>query len=144
MIIYESPQVKVIFEEDIPCVTWIPSGFLKGDDFRKPFKEGMDFLEANFQKYKGINWLNDARNLKTAGIDDIQWLNKNVNDRAFRIGSTKVAFVIPESIFGKWGIRMYVEFTKRRSDNNLEIKAFNTGEEARQWLKGGNVSDVSF
>lgn len=144
MIIYDSPKVKVIFEPEIPCVTHIADGFIKGDDFRKPFVEGMNFFEANFKKYPEMGWLNDARRMNTVGPDDIKWLNKNVNDRAYQIGAKKVAFVLPENIFGKWAIRMYVEFTNRRSDNKLEIKAFKTIEDAKTWLKGGQVDSVSF
>lgn len=142
--VFKNDQANITFDESVPCVVWTPTGFLKGEQFREPFKAGMDFLEEKIKTYPTISWLNDARSLKTVGQDDVKWLNQNVNDRAYKLGVKKVAFVLPESIFGKWAIKLYVDFTQRRSDNKLEIKAFATVAEAKKWLKEGQGNEISF
>ncbi len=142
--IYESERATITYDPDVPCVTWTPKGFLKGDEFKEPFMAGMEFLEKEYKSNQQIQWLNDARNLKTVGPDDIKWLNSNVNDRAYKIGVQRVAFVLPENIFGKWAIKIYVDFTNKRADNKLDIKAFKSMAEAKNWLKAGTGSDVPF
>jgi hypothetical protein len=62
------------------------------------------------------------------------WLNTNVNDRAYRFGAKKVAFVLPDSVFGRLAVNFYVDYTNKRTDNQFQIKAFSTMEEAAKWI----------
>ena len=143
--IYQNEQATITYDETVPCVIWTPTGFIKGDSFKEPFKAGMDYMEQKIESEPSISWLNDARKLRTVSQGDIKWLNENVNDRAYKMGVKKVAFVLPENIFGKLAIKIYVDFTNRRSDNSMEIKAFKEVELAKKWLKeGAAVEDVSF
>lgn len=144
-IIFQNEKVTLTFDESVPCIIWTPVGVIRGDIFKDPFKAGMDFIEASVKRYPKINWLNDARKFKNTGREDLLWLNKNVNDRAYKLGTQRVAFVLPNNIFGKWAIKTYVDFTNQRSDNKLDIKAFSDIEEAKFWLKEGKTThDVSF
>lgn len=134
MILYDSKLVKLEFDPAVPCITWIPQEFMEGAQFRDPFTVGMDFMEKKIKELPNLGWLNDARKLKAVKTEDVKWLNLNVNDRAYKFGAKKVAFVLPENIFGKMSIKLYVEFTSRRVDNKFQIKAFNTVEKAKAWL----------
>ena len=96
--------------------------------------KGMDFMEEKIKSMPNIGWINDARLLKVVKPDDLLWLNKNVNDRAYNFGAKKVAFVLPESAFGKWAVKFYADFTNKRTDNKFQIKAFMTMEEAKKWI----------
>jgi hypothetical protein len=136
MILFDDPSVKVEYDDSVPSVIWTPVGSIFGDLFKQPFVIGMDFFEKQVKKEPNLGWLNDVRKLRTVKTEDINWLNENVNDRAYLAGGKKVAFVLPEDVFGKLGIRLYAHFTSRRPDNKLEIKAFNTILEAKKWLKG--------
>ena len=141
MVIYEDKLVKLEFDESIPCVVWQPIEFMEGEQFRRPFLIGMDFVERKIVDLPNLTWLNDTRKLRAVKTDDVKWLNANVNDRVAKFGARKVAFVLPENIFGKMSVKLYVEFTSRRTNNTLNIKAFNNLEKARTWLK--NTSDVT-
>jgi hypothetical protein len=120
--------------EDVPCVIWKPLKYISGDGWRKPFQVGMDFMEEKIKTLPNLGWINDARLLKVVKPDDLLWLNKNVNDRAYNFGAKKVAFVLPESTFGRLAVKTYADFTNRRTDNKFQIKAFLSIDEAKKWI----------
>lgn len=134
MIIHQDESSIVEFDETIPTMIWTPTQYMSGENFRAPFTKGIDFMEKKIKELPDLGWLNDARKLKTVKIDDLKWLNSNVNDRAYKFGAKKVAFVLPENLFGKMAVKFYVEFTTKRMDNKFQIKAFQTPEDAKAWL----------
>jgi hypothetical protein len=134
MIIFEDNTVKLELDADVPCIIWKPLKFLAGDGWRKPFEKGMDFMEIKIKEMPNLGWINDAALLKVVKPDDLLWLNKNVNDRAYNFGAKKVAFVLPDNAFGNWAVKIYADFTNKRSDNKFQIKAFNTLGEAKKWI----------
>lgn len=136
MILLENKAVKVEFDPTIPSVIWTPLEFMSGEEWRQPFVVGMDFYTAKLKELPNLGWLNDTRKLKPTKPEDIHWLNLNVNEKAYRANGKKVAFVLPENIFGKMAIKLYIQFTTKREDNRLEIRAFKSIGEARIWLKG--------
>ena len=142
MVIYENKTVRIEYDPSVPCVSWVPLEFMEGDAWRTPFTVGMDFYEKQVKATPALTWLNDARKLKSVRAVDIRWLNPNVNDRAYRLGGRKVAFVLPENIFGKMAIKLYVEFTTKRSDNKLQIRSFNNYEKAINWLKDSSGNEI--
>ena len=135
MILLDKKNVKLEFEPDIPCITMISLGYMSSEEFREPFLIGLDFMEEKINEMPDISWLNDTRKQKTAKLEDVKWINSNVNERAYKMGVKKVAFVLPESAFGKLVIQSYVKITNSRIDNKLTIKAFKTVEKAKDWLK---------
>lgn len=141
MHIFQNKQASVSYDKNTSCIIWTPEGYLKNEIFSQPFKEGLDFIETHHKTKPIINWLNDTRNLRMVAINDINWLNKNVNDRAYRLGIKRVAFVLPDNYYGKLAISIYANFTRQRSDNEMEIKAFNKMEDAKLWLSQGTISE---
>jgi hypothetical protein len=135
MLIYSDENVKLEFDASVPCISWVPIKFLAGESWRKPFEIGMDYMQEKIKTMPNLGWINDARLLKVVKADDLLWLNKNVNDRAYKFGAKKVAFVLPENVFGKWAVKFYADFTNKRMDNKFQIKAFKTMEEAKKWIK---------
>ncbi|MBN1144387.1 MAG: hypothetical protein JXA72_08185 [Bacteroidales bacterium] len=134
MVIFEDQSVRLDFLEDVPCIVWKPLKYISGEGWRKPFQVGMDFMEEKIKTIPNLGWINDARLLKVVKPDDLLWLNKNVNDRAYNFGAKKVAFVLPESTFGKLAVKTYADFTNRRTDNRFQIKAFLSIDEAKKWI----------
>lgn len=135
MMIFENKSVTVKYDESVPCVIWTPLLFMKGDEWRNPFNKGVDFLQEKIKALPNLTWLNDARKLKTVPMEDLKWLNLNVNDRCFQYGLEKVAFVLPENIFGRMAVKFYVEYTNKRTDNKFQIRAFRKYEDAENWLR---------
>jgi hypothetical protein len=134
LVILEDSNVKLEFFSEIPAIIWKPLKYLSGDSWRKPFVTGMDFMEEKIKSIPNLGWINDARLLKVVKPDDLMWLNTNVNDRAYRFGAKKVAFVLPDSVFGRLAVNFYVDYTNKRTDNQFQIKAFSTMEEAAKWI----------
>lgn len=135
MMIYENKSVTVKYEESVPCVIWTPLNFMKGDDWRTPFVKGIDFFIEKIKSQPELTWLNDARKLKTVPSDDLKWLHPNVNERIIELGLVKLAFVLPENIFGRMAVKYYVDQTNKKTDSNFEIKAFRKYEDAENWLR---------
>jgi hypothetical protein len=147
MIILEDDSVKVEFLPNVPCIVWKPLRFLAGETWRIPFMKGMDFMEEKIKTLPNIGWINDARLLKVVKPDDLMWLNTNVNDRAYKFGAKKVAFVLPDSAFGKMAVKFYADYTNKRSDNSFQIKAFKSLDEAQKWISAAadiNVKETEF
>jgi hypothetical protein len=143
MVILEDPNVKLEFLPDVPCIVWQPLKFLAGETWRQPFIKGMNFMEEKIKSMPNLGWINDARLLKVVKPDDLMWLNANVNDRAYRFGAKKVAFVLPDNIFGKVAVKVYAEYTNKRTDNQFQIKAFSTIEDAKKWIMSdANVNEI--
>lgn len=142
MVILENNLVKVEFEESIKTVIWTPKAFMKGDEWREPFIKGVDFLENKIKEVPDITWLNDTRKLKTVSLDDLSWLNKNVNDPGYKAGLKKIAFVLPNNVFGRMAVKFYVDFTNKRTDNQFQIKAFKNYEDATSWLTADSDENV--
>lgn len=145
MLIYGNSSVTVTYDESVPCVVWTPLQFMKGEEWRTPFIKGLEFLSHKIKTTPNVTWLNDTRKLKMVSIEDLNWLNKNVNDPCFKMGLKKVAFVLPENVFGKMAVKFYVEFTNKRTDNQFQIKAFQEYSDAVTWLSAStnvNVQEV--
>ena len=144
MILYKTEAVKVEFDSAIPAVIWRPVQFMSSAEFRKPFEVGIDFYIDKFQQIPGLGWLNDTRLLKPVKPSDVHWLDKNVNDRVYSLGDQRIAFVLPESIFGKMAIKMYMNFTKLQRSRVLKVEAFETIGEAKLWIKGISLTKPVF
>lgn len=142
MVIYEDQNVNVKYDETVPCVIWTPLKFMKDENWRNPFIKGVDFFAEQIEKTPNLIWLCDARKLISVPLDDLRWLDKNLNDRLFMYGLTKVVFVMPEDIFGEMAVKFYVDFTNARTNNKLEIKIFTTSSEAIQYINATNLVEV--
>jgi hypothetical protein len=134
MVILEDSNVKLEFLPEIPAIIWKPLKYLSGDSWRIPFVTGMDFMEGKIKSIPNLGWINDTRLLNVVKPDDLMWLNANVNDRAYRFGAKKVAFVLPDSVFGRLAVSFYVDYTNKRMDNQFQIQSFKTFEEALKWI----------
>ena len=115
---------------------------MKGNEWRDPFNAGVNFLQEKIKTVPNITWLNDTRKLKTVSLEDLKWLNSNVNDRCYQYGLKKVVFVLPDNIFGRMAVKFYVEFTNRRTDNQFQIKAFRSYSDAENWLKAKSPVNI--
>jgi hypothetical protein len=139
MILYETNKVIVEFDPTTPCIIWTPLDFMSGNEFREPFIVGIDFLLDKINEMPNLGWLNDTRKMNSVKIEDVQWLEKNVNART---KAKKVAFVLPEdNIFAKMSLRFYVRYTNDSHTKPFELKAFEKLSYAKLWLKGSQVSN---
>ena len=125
----------VKFIEEIPSIVWKANGYMKSEDFRKLTMKGVEAFAKNKVEYSNICWLNDVRKMKVISRDDQKWLTTAINDEVEKHGLRKLAFVLPENVFAKLAIKLYIESAIRRHKDKLEIKSFNTYEKAAGWLK---------
>ena len=137
MILFQSVNVIVEYDDSIPCVVWSPKEYLSGEVFRTSFSTGVEYIAQNIKRIPNIGWLNDIREMKPPKKEDMEWVLNYVNSRAKEVGLLKNAFILPKAAFGRMIIRTYAFMSSKLiQDSKLQIKAFNTIEEARLWLKG--------
>lgn len=143
MILFEDNFVKVGFDKTVPCVVWRPLAFASGDDFRKPFLIGMKFFEQKIKDLPSLGWINNIATTKIASKpEDLLWLVQNINPAFSSAGGKKVAFVLPDDLFTKIAMRLYIQYSKKVLNDKFEIKVFNTFKEAKLWLKGSQSSSI--
>lgn len=141
MVIFENKMIKILYDESIPAILWIPIEFMDGENFRNPFIKAVEFYENNIKDIPKLGWLCDARKLKSVKPEDVRWI-MHINERAQKFGAPRVAFVLPENIFGKMAIKLYVEVTMASRSNLLQIKAFSNFDKAKYWLKDIQIGQM--
>ena len=134
MVLLENKLVRLEYDDSNKVIIWTPLAFMKDAEWQNPFVQGVEFLKKKILTTPNISWLNDTRKLKTVGLEDLNWLNKNVNEPCYKAGLKKVAFVLPTNVFGKIAVKFYVEYTNNRTDNQFQIKAFNNYNDSVNWL----------
>ncbi len=142
MVMLETSLVKLDYDESINAVVWEPRAFMKADEWRTPFIKGVEFMKEKIGDEPDMTWLNDTRKLKTVSLEDLNWLNANVNEPLYKAGLKKVAFVLPTNVFGRMAVKFYVDFTNKRTDNQFQIKAFKEYDDAVTWLTAKSNVDV--
>lgn len=133
MKIHEESYGYIELIEDVPCVAWVPMGYSKSEDFRKLMMIGVDYYGQKKKEISNLVWLNDSRKMKVIGKEDQDWLESVVNMQAQKNGLKYMAFVLPDNIFGKIAVKLYVEATLKKMD--MTIKTFNSYDKALAWLK---------
>lgn len=135
MIIFENKYTRIEYDESVPCVCWIPNDFFAGNDFQESFVRGMDFFVQKIKEQPNLGWLNVTNKLVSVKIEDLRWLDKNVTERGYIAGATKVAFITPEDMFGKIAVKMYSSFAKERFHKKIDVRTFDRVFDAKLWLR---------
>ena len=135
MILHKEKYGSIEFNKEIPCLIWKPYHFHKSEQFRSLLLRGVEDYIKYKKDYPVLHWLNDTRKIKVVAKEDQQWLCDVINKNAYEAGLKYMAFVLPENIFGKLAVRIYVQNTLRTNNNSLTIKIFNGYVNAENWLK---------
>ena len=130
MLYKEFPFLKIEVEENdgLIILTW-NGKFNSSEKYRSAVIHSVEAV----RKYKLKGWLADARNIDEIHPEDQKWTNENVLFPAYALGITKVAIVIPESVYNHLAISAIMVGGKGKY--NFDSQYFLNLEDAYSWLK---------
>jgi hypothetical protein len=132
MKLYDDEFITLSIDESVPCLEWIGKKFMSSEEFRVSEEKSLQFYKQFKGKYPRFEWFVDARNIGPIGTEDTQWVVEKILPQFAAAGLKKEVFVIPTSALGKIVLRNYVS----SAGKVIEIQAFSTVEEAKNWLMG--------
>lgn len=113
----ESNAVKAIFDD-----------YIKEEDFKNFANQILDKVKVSGKK----KLLYDTRGLKVMSQDVQDWINESWFPKANKLGISHMAFIMPESIFGK--ISMEQTNSEKSQIGNINIQYFGDMITAKEWL----------
>lgn len=133
MKLFENKSVIISIDELIPCLEWIGKGPLNSQTFRESEEKSLAFYQEYKPKYPALEWFVDARKIRSLAPEDVEWVAQEILPQFAAAGLTKEVFVLPESAIGRFVVRDYTDLA---TGKKVEIQAFVSVEEAKNWLKG--------
>lgn len=132
MKLFENESVIVSIDESIPCLEWIGKRALNSQAFRESEKQSLAFYQKYKPKYPTLEWFVDARKIRSLLPEDVEWVAQEILPQFAVAGLTKEVFVIPESAIGRFVVKDYTDLATGKT---VEIQAFASVEDAKNWLK---------
>lgn len=104
------------------------SGFIKFDDLKRYLHYEFDMI----RHYKLTNCLVDLRDMGVYPQGGKEFVEQVWFPEVKKLGVTKVAFIVPESVFGEASMKAAHEKEEKKED--LQIQNFMNRESAQKWL----------
>lgn len=114
----ESNSVLAVFEN-----------YIKENEFKEFATKILDKVKTSGKK----KLLYDTRGLKVMSQSIQEWINEIWFPEANDIGVSHMAFIVPESIFGK--VSMEQTNSQKEKIGNINIQYFNSKHHAQNWIK---------
>ena len=114
----ESNAVRAVFDD-----------YLKEEDFKKFAVQILEKVKVSGKK----KLLYDTRGLKVMSQGIQNWINEIWFPEANRVGVTHMAFIVPESVFGKTSMEQ--TNSKKEKVGNINIEYFGNMPTAKDWLR---------
>ena len=133
--VYQTPFVKIFYDETVPVIYEEWFGQVSGKEFRKALEEKLMAYEKLSKNHAKLFWLNDVRKLRGVPSGDQQWAVEEFHPRLHPVGVHKVAFVVPEQTYFQLSDEDITG--KLDSRKQVEICYFDDFESAFAWFKEG-------
>lgn len=111
--------------EDFITMEW--SGYATSGQFRA----GTEQMLAELTRHGLNKVLGDVRDMVLISADDQEWVHQQFLPRALQQGFRAIALVRPNHYFNKVAIE---SMAYKMNDESLNIRVFNSADEARNWL----------
>ena len=132
MIVYQTPFVKIFYDETVPAIYEEWFGQLSSKEFRKALNEKLNAYNKLKKNHEHLYWLNDVRKLRGLTAEDQQWAVNEFHPNLYPAGVRKIAFIVPERTYTRLSDE---EITgKFDSHNEVEICYFDDFESAYAWF----------
>jgi phage terminase large subunit len=113
----ESNSVKAVF-----------ANYIKEDEFKEFATQILNKVQSTGKR----KLLYDTRELKVMPQSIQEWINQIWFPEANKLGVSHMAFIIPESVFGK--VSMEQTNSRKEMIGNIEIEYFSSMQKAKNWL----------
>lgn len=127
MIYYESPRMRIRWDEEIEAAIAEGEGYIDGEELRAGMEAGLELLVSK----KSSKWIADMRFRRAIPEADALWIAQDWTPRSVEAGLRHAAIVVPSSVLGKMGLKSVVQ---KMGPKSYEFKYFDSVEEARAWL----------
>lgn len=98
----------------------------------KQFKEGMELMLGLLLQNRCFKVLADFKKMIVIGLEDQEWLEKDLLPRCIRSGLKAIAIIKPDYYFSKEAIN---SIFNKEEEEKLTIRFFEKAQEAACWLK---------
>ena len=137
-------SIKTVFENE-DAVLWYHKNEkiihhqvkrpIMGDQLKNILEKGYEELK----KTNAIKWLSDDRLLGPFSRDDQKWCEEVWFPKTRDAGWRFWAIVLPEKVLGQMSLQY---FQRKYSEQGITARFFNTPEDAIEWLKRQEISNV--
>lgn len=126
----------IILDNQYITIRYLPDKKMIYHTVHQPFSGQplRDALVAGFdalQEHKVCKWLSDERKNGPMSADDVEWGNKNLNQRSMEAGWKYWALVVPEQVVAAGAM---VPTMNALYELGLRMMVFVSVEEAFEWL----------
>jgi hypothetical protein len=128
MLSFESPNLKIHWDERLQSVMMEWTGFVHGDDFKKVVNRGLELLIAQ----KGRKWLADLSKMEVIAQEDQRWLDEEWFPTAAKAGVKYIAMIRPRKVISQMSVR---KVTGKVGELEIETSYFDSLESATEWLR---------
>ncbi len=102
-----------------------------------PFREVLIHGVELFERSGANKWLSDDRGNGALHPDDGKWAMEVWSPRTIAAGWKYWAIVMPDAALGRANMRRFI---REYADRGVEVKIFDSPEEALGWLKDPNMA----
>lgn len=136
ILLHQTGTATIEFDASVPCLIHSPNGFMTSDEFREQMNVGLQLLTEKKSELEKIGWLADARRQEVVSQEDIAWIAKSWNARAFEAGIGYIALVQSEDELAMMSIETYIDSSEelKFTTKGLIIQQFLDVESAKKWL----------
>lgn len=126
-VILENEQATLVYRSHHKIVHHTFHKPLAGAPFREVLTRGVELFERN----GAHKWLSDDRGNGALHPDDGKWAMEVWSKRAIVAGWKFWAIVMPDAALGRANMRRFI---REYADRGVEVRIFETPEEALEWL----------
>lgn len=128
MLFYESPELRIDWDESGKCVVMEWKGFVTGNSFRDAVDKGLELLIEK----RGDKWLADLSKMGVISQEDQKWADEDWFPRAVKAGIRYMAMIRPQKIISQMSVRNVIN---QIGDLKIETEYFEKPEDAKAWLR---------
>lgn len=124
---YESPELRIDWDEQNQCVIMEWKGFVTGKTFRDSVDKGLELLIEK----RSHKWLADLSKMGVISQEDQKWADEDWFPRAVKAGIRYMAMIRPQKIISQMSVRNVIS---QVGDLKIETEYFENAKDAKAWL----------
>ena len=135
-VILENEYATLVYHSQQKIVHHTLHKPLEGAPFREVLTRGVELFERHGAK----KWLSDDRRNGALHPEDGKWAMEVWSNRTIAAGWKYWAIVMPDAALGRANMRRFI---REYADRGVEVKVFETKEDALEWLKAPEITEAS-
>ncbi|MCP4104456.1 MAG: hypothetical protein GY749_02810 [Desulfobacteraceae bacterium] len=126
MQIDDKPHCTIDYDPKLKCVIQTWRGFAGSQKFRASILETIDA----FARHDAEAIISNTQEAEAVKQNDADWVATYANPILIRHGLCRIAFIVPESVLGKWSVNHFMQ----ESTEQLKMQYFDNFDKAKAWI----------